>query len=72
MRRMRRIVQDFLLKYPKTLLIVSHAREFLNAVCTDVIHLHRCLLLIGARIFFLFCSLFLDSVKKPVHSRHCV
>ena len=41
----RRIVQDFLLKYPKTLLIVSHAREFLNAVCTDVIHLHRCLLL---------------------------
>lgn len=35
-------MQDFLLKYPKTLLIVSHAREFLNVVCTDVVHLHRC------------------------------
>ena len=27
-------------KWPKTLLVVSHAREFLNATCTDIIHLH--------------------------------
>lgn len=27
-------------KWPKTLLVVSHAREFLNAVTTDTIHLH--------------------------------
>ena len=26
--------------WPKTLLVVSHAREFLNAVTTDTIHLH--------------------------------
>lgn len=26
--------------WPKTLLIVSHAREFLNTVCTDILHLH--------------------------------
>lgn len=25
--------------WPKTLLIVSHARDFLNSVCTDVVHL---------------------------------
>lgn len=34
-------LQDYLLKWPKTLLVVSHARDFLNAVCTDVIHLHN-------------------------------
>jgi ATP-binding cassette subfamily F protein 3 len=27
-------------RWPKTLLVVSHAREFLNAVCTDILHLH--------------------------------
>ena len=33
-------LEDYLVKWPKTLLVVSHAREFLNAVCTDTIHLH--------------------------------
>ncbi|KAK9804716.1 hypothetical protein WJX72_001738 [[Myrmecia] bisecta] len=33
-------LEDYLVKWPKTLFVVSHAREFLNAVCTDVIHLH--------------------------------
>jgi ATPase subunit of ABC transporter with duplicated ATPase domains len=33
-------LEDYLLKWPKTLLVVSHAREFLNAVCTDILHLH--------------------------------
>lgn len=33
-------LEDYLLKWPKTVLIVSHAREFLNSVCTDIIHLH--------------------------------
>lgn len=27
-------------RWPKTLIVVSHAREFLNTVCTDVLHLH--------------------------------
>ena len=34
-------LQDYLLKWPKTLLVVSHARDFLNTVCTDVLHLHH-------------------------------
>ena len=34
-------MQDYLLKWPKTLLVVSHARDFLNSVCTDVLHLHH-------------------------------
>ncbi|KAG1664619.1 hypothetical protein FOA52_004494 [Chlamydomonas sp. UWO 241] len=33
-------LEDYLVKWPKTLLVVSHAREFLNAVCTDIVHLH--------------------------------
>jgi ATPase subunit of ABC transporter with duplicated ATPase domains len=33
-------LEDYLLKWKKTVLLVSHAREFLNAVCTDIIHLH--------------------------------
>lgn len=33
-------LEDYLVRWPKTLLVVSHAREFLNAVCTDTIHLH--------------------------------
>jgi hypothetical protein len=33
-------LEDYLLRWPKTLLVVSHARDFLDAICTDVIHLH--------------------------------
>lgn len=33
-------LEDYLLKWNRTVLLVSHAREFLNAVCTDIIHLH--------------------------------
>lgn len=35
------MLQDYLLRWPKTLLVVSHARDFLNTVCTDIIHLHH-------------------------------
>jgi ATP-binding cassette subfamily F protein 3 len=31
-------LQDYLTAWDKTLLIVSHARDFLNFVCTDIIH----------------------------------
>ena len=64
---MRLLGQDFLLKYPKTLLIVSHAREFLNAVCTDVIHLHRCLLYIMIQAAFSPC---LWNSENFMPSRH--
>lgn len=33
-------LQEYLLKWPKTVIVVSHAREFLNVVCTDILHLH--------------------------------
>jgi len=32
-------LEDYLIKWPKTVLIVSHARSFLNCVCTDIVHL---------------------------------
>ncbi|KAL3162625.1 hypothetical protein ABBQ38_008672 [Trebouxia sp. C0009 RCD-2024] len=33
-------LEDYLCKWPKTLMVVSHARDFLNVVCTDILHLH--------------------------------
>jgi len=34
-------LEEFLAhRWPKTVVIVSHAREFLNTVCTDIIHLY--------------------------------
>lgn len=33
-------LESYLVKWPKTFIVVSHAREFLNTVVTDVIHLH--------------------------------
>ena len=38
-------LEECLQKWPKTLLIVSHARHFLNSVCTDIVHLHSCRLI---------------------------
>ena len=32
-------LQDYLCAWPGTVVVVSHAREFLNAVCTDIVHL---------------------------------
>jgi len=34
-------LQKYLLKYTKTLVIVSHDRHFLNHVTTDIVHLHN-------------------------------
>lgn len=31
-------LQDYLINWDKTLLVVSHARDFLNNVCTDIVH----------------------------------
>jgi len=35
-------LQEYLQSYEKILLTVSHDREYLNSVCTDIIHLERC------------------------------
>eukprot|EP00850_Spirogloea_muscicola_P001578 SM000006S19343 [mRNA] locus=s6:192048:197015:+ [translate_table: standard] len=32
-------LEDYLVRWPKTLIVVSHAREFLNAVATDILYL---------------------------------
>ena len=37
-------LQTFLRRYQGTFLVVSHDRMFLNAVCTEIIHFHRCTL----------------------------
>jgi ATP-binding cassette, subfamily F, member 3 len=31
-------LEDYLIKCKNTVVVVSHAREFLNVVCTDIIH----------------------------------
>jgi ATP-binding cassette subfamily F protein 3 len=33
-------LESYLTEWSGTILTVSHDRQFLNAVCTDVIHLH--------------------------------
>ncbi|GMN31415.1 hypothetical protein TIFTF001_003244 [Ficus carica] len=33
-------LESYLVKWPKTIIVVSHAREFLNTVVTDILHLH--------------------------------
>ncbi|CAN6713288.1 hypothetical protein ACFX13_039155 [Malus domestica] len=33
-------LEAYLVKWPKTCIVVSHAREFLNTVVTDILHLH--------------------------------
>lgn len=33
-------LEEYLTRWKKTLVVVSHDREFLNTVCTDIIHLH--------------------------------
>ena len=32
-------LEDYLSKYPKTLIVVSHSQDFLNSVCTNIMHL---------------------------------
>lgn len=34
-------LEDYLSKWTKILLVVSHAQDFLNGVCTKIIHLHN-------------------------------
>ncbi|CAA7398281.1 unnamed protein product [Spirodela intermedia] len=33
-------LEEYLTRWKKTLVVVSHDRDFLNTVCTDIIHLH--------------------------------
>ncbi|VVB05668.1 unnamed protein product [Arabis nemorensis] len=33
-------LEEYLCRWKKTLVVVSHDRDFLNSVCTDIIHLH--------------------------------
>jgi ATP-binding cassette subfamily F protein 1 len=33
-------LEEYLQRWKKTLIVVSHDRDFLNTVCSDVIHLH--------------------------------
>ncbi|VFQ94612.1 unnamed protein product [Cuscuta campestris] len=34
-------LEEYLFRWKKTLVVVSHDRDFLNTVCTDIIHLHE-------------------------------
>ena len=34
------VAQEYLQRWKKTLIVVSHDRDFLNTITTDIIHLH--------------------------------
>lgn len=38
-------LEDYLLECKQTVIIVSHAREFLNVVCDKIIHFYECKLI---------------------------
>lgn len=50
-------------RWGKTVVIVSHAREFLNAVCTDTVHLHARTLTQYKGDYDSFARTFKDRVK---------
>lgn len=50
-------------RWGKTVVIVSHAREFLNAVCTDTVHLHSRKMTQYKGDYDVFRRTFLDRVK---------
>ncbi|KAL6782230.1 GCN20 [Auxenochlorella protothecoides x Auxenochlorella symbiontica] len=56
-------LQDYLIRWGKTVVIVSHAREFLNAVCTDIVHLHARTLTQYKGDYDIFARTFKDRVK---------
>ena len=33
-------LEEYLQTWDNTLIVVSHARDFLNSICTDTLHLH--------------------------------
>lgn len=35
-------LEDYIINCTMTVVIVSHAREFLNVVCDEIIHFHEC------------------------------
>ncbi|OMO92247.1 ABC transporter-like protein [Corchorus capsularis] len=35
-------LEEYLSRWKNTLVVVSHDRDFLNAVCTEIIHIHDC------------------------------
>jgi ATP-binding cassette subfamily F protein 1 len=43
-------LENYLLDYPATLIVVSHDRRFLNTVSTDIIHLNNKKLVRGRRM----------------------
>jgi ATP-binding cassette subfamily F protein 2 len=34
-------LEEELMKYPRILVLISHSQDFLNGVCTNIIHLHK-------------------------------
>lgn len=34
-------LENYLQEWPHTIMCVSHDRDFLNAICTDIIHMYR-------------------------------
>ncbi|KDD75519.1 hypothetical protein H632_c641p1, partial [Helicosporidium sp. ATCC 50920] len=56
-------LEDYLTRWKRTVVVVSHARQFLNAVCTDVVHLHARELTTYRGNYDAFARAFSDRVK---------
>ena len=59
-------LEDTLKKWKRILLMVSHSQDFLNGVCTNIIHMQQKKLKYYSGMFFLF--MFLLSYSQQPHS----
>lgn len=59
-------LDDYLQKWKKTLLIVSHDQDFLNSVCQEIIHLDDKKLIVYKVIIFMMILIILYYVVVDV------
>jgi ATP-binding cassette subfamily F protein 2 len=66
-------LEDTLSKWSRILLLVSHSQDFLNGVCTNIIHMQNKKLqyyagALWARVFFIYCLIISPRARAPLRS----
>jgi ATP-binding cassette subfamily F protein 1 len=62
-------LEEYLCRWKKTLVVVSHDRDFLNTVCSEIIHLHDLTLRFYRGNFYAFESGY-EQRRREVDKKH--
>lgn len=64
-------LEDFLLEFPGTLIVVSHDRHFLNTICTHIVDIdfNQCRMFVGNYDFWYEASRMMQSILKDQNKR---